>query len=121
MKKVLLVDDDPTILEFLEILFESRGFRVIMAENGEAALILARRVKPDLILLDMQMPITPGWVTAHALKKRGLGTASIPIIAVTGLASPEDEAAARNAGCDEFVAKPIDVDMLFEVVDRVLG
>ena len=121
MKKVLVVDDDPMILEFLKALFERRNFRVIEAENGEKAIILARREKPDLILLDMQMPITSGWVTAHELKKKGMGTSNIPTIAVTSLKSPEEEAAARKAGCDEFVAKPIDVDTLFHVVDKVLA
>ena len=120
MKKVLLVDDDDMILKFLKAHFESRDFRVFLAENGENAIILAQREAPDLILLDMNMPVMPGWVTARELKIRGRATADIPIIVVTAKTSADDEKAARKAGCDEFIAKPIDADKLFEAVDRVL-
>ena len=120
MRKVLLVDDDELILSFLKVHFQSRDFQVILAQNGEFALFLAQKEKPDLILLDMNMPVMPGWVTARELKKRGLGTANIPVIAVTAQTAADDETAARKAGCDDFVAKPIDVDKLFEIVDRVL-
>ena len=106
--------------EFPESPFESRDFQVILAKNGEFALILAQKEKPDLVLLDMNMPLMPGWVTARELKKHILGTANIPVIAVTALTTADDENAARNAGCDDFVSKPIDVDKLFEAVNRVL-
>ena len=120
MRKVLLVDDDELILSFLKAHFESRDFQVIVAKNGESALILAQKEKPDLILLDMNMPVMPGWVAARELKKRGLATANIPVIAVTTQTAADDEAAARKAGCDDFVAKPIDVDKLFEAVNGIL-
>ena len=119
-RKVMIVDDDESIRKFLKVHFESRDFQVILAINGASALILAQKEKPDLILLDMNMPVMPGWVTARELKKRGLGTANIPVIAVTAQTAADDETAARKAGCDDFVAKPIDVDKLFEIVDRVL-
>ena len=120
MKKILLVDDDEHIRSFLKIHFESRDFQVIQAENGESAIILANREMPDLILLDMNMPVTPGWVTAHELKQYGVATANIPIIAVTALTAADDEAAARKAGCDDFVSKPIDVEKLFKIVEGIL-
>ncbi len=120
MRKVLIVDDDESIRDFLKLHFEGRGFQVILAENGESALILAQKEEPDLILLDLNMPVMPGWVTARELKKSGLATANTPIIAVTAQTADGDEAAARKAGCDDFVAKPIDVDKLFEAVDRIL-
>jgi len=121
MKKVLLVDDDDLILKFLKPHFESRSFEVILAKNGETAIILAQREVPDLILLDMGMPVMSGWVTARELKVQGTATSNIPIIAVTALTSAKDEEAVRKAGCDDFIAKPIDVDKLFETVDGVLG
>ncbi len=121
MKKVLLVDDDDMILKFLKAHFESRDFQVLLAETGENAIILAQREAPDLILLDMNMPVMPGWVTARELKIRGRATAKIPIIAVTAKTAADDEKAARKAGCDKFITKPIDADKLFEVVDRVLN
>lgn len=120
-EKVLLVDDDELILKFLNVHFESRDFKVDVAENGEKAIIIAQRETPDLILLDMSMLVMPGWVTARELKMRGRTTADIPIIAVTAKTADDDEEAARKAGCDEFIAKPIDVDVLFEAVDRVLN
>jgi len=120
MKKVLLVDDDELILRFLKTHFEGRDFQVILAENGEAAITLAQKNMPDLILLDMEMPVMPGWVTARELKMSGALTANIPLIAVTAHATSDDEEAARKAGCDDFIPKPIDVDKLFEAVDRVL-
>ena len=70
MRKVLLVDDDEDILRFLKVHFESRDFQVILAKNGESALILAQKEKPDLVLLDMNMPLMPGWVTARELTKK---------------------------------------------------
>jgi len=121
MKKVLLVDDDELILKFLNVHFESRDFKVDVAENGEKAIIIAQRETPDLILLDMSMPVMPGWVTARELKMRGRTTADILIIAVTAKTADDNEEAALKAGCDEFIAKPIDVDVLFEAVDRVLN
>jgi DNA-binding response OmpR family regulator len=75
MKKVLLVDDDEMILEFLKAHFESRDFQVALAKNGENAIIQAQKETPDLILLDMNMPVMPGWVTARELKIRGRTTA----------------------------------------------
>lgn len=121
MKKVLLVDDDKIILMFLKAHFENRDFKVLLAENGETAVILAQRKAPDVILLDMDMPVMTGWVTASELKRPGRPTAAIPIIAVTARTSADDEEAARKAGCDDFIAKPIDVDRLFEAVDRALN
>lgn len=120
MKKVLLIDDDEMILKFLKIHFEERDFRVFLAANGESAVIQAQRELPDLILLDMEMPVMPGWVTAHELKKSGRATAGIPIIAVTARTGPDEEEAARNAGCDDFIPKPVDVEKLFETIDRIL-
>ena len=119
-RKVMIVDDDESIRNFLKLHFENHDFQVILAINGASALILAQKEKPDLILLDMNMPVMPGWVAARELKKRGWATANIPVIAVTTQTADNDEAAARKAGCDDFVAKPIDVDKLFETVYGIL-
>ena len=121
MKKVLLVDDDELIQKFLKSHFESRNFQVILAKNGEAAIALARKEEPDLILLDMNMPVMPGWVAARELKMLGTVTANIPIIAVTAHSTADDENAERKAVCDDLISKPIDVDTLFETVDGVLS
>ncbi len=121
MKKVLLVDDDPLIRDFLKLHFESRDFQVSTAENGKDALAKAESDVPDLIVLDMNMPVMTGWETAKELKKDGAPTAVTPIIALTAHKTHDDHVAAHEAGCDAFVEKPIEPERLFDAVKRVLG
>ena len=120
MKKVLVVDDEELFQIMISEILSPEGFEVIVAGDGEAAISLAQKEKPDLILLDMGMPVMPGWVTARELKLSGTVTANIPIIAVTAHTTSDDEEAARKAGCDDFIAKPIDADNLIKIIDRVL-
>ena len=121
MRKVLLVDDDELIRNFLKLHFESNDFQVTMAENGEDTLSVAASEAPDLIILDMNMPVKTGWETAKELKKAGAATADTPIIALTAHATHDDHVAAHEAGCDTFVEKPIDPGRLFDAAKRVLG
>ncbi|NQU58430.1 MAG: response regulator [Rhodospirillales bacterium] len=121
MSKVLIVDDDEIIRKFLTATFEERGFVVTLAENGGVALKSAKREKPVLIVLDMNMPLVTGWQVARELKRKGESTAAIPIIALTAHKTADDHAEAHEAGCDVFVEKPIKPELLFEAVDRVLG
>ena len=121
MRKVLLVDDDPLIRDFLKLHFESRDFQVATAENGQDALSKTESDVPDLIVLDMNMPVMTGWDTAKELKKDGAPTAAIPIIALTAHKTHDDHVAANEAGCDAFVEKPIEPERQFEAVKRVLG
>jgi CheY-like chemotaxis protein len=121
MSKVLLVDDDTLIRKFLKLHFESNGFSVTEAENGREALSMATSEMPDLIIMDMNMPVMTGWDAARELKKPGAVTAGIPIIALTAHKTPEDQNAAHESGCDTFVEKPIDPERLFKAVQRVLG
>ncbi len=121
MTRVLLVDDDPLIRAFLKLHFESRDFQVSTAENGSDALSKAESDVPDLIVLDMNMPVMTGWETAKELKKDGAPTAVTPIIALTAHKTHEDQTAAHEAGCDTFVEKPIEPERLFNAVKRVLG
>ncbi|MBC8338487.1 MAG: response regulator [Rhodospirillales bacterium] len=121
MKKVLLVDDEPLIRQFLKLHFETGGYQVSEAENGRDALDRAASEMPDLIVMDMNMPVMTGWDAAKALKKPGAATAGIPIIALTAQKTTEDQTAAHEAGCDTFVDKPIDAERLFKAVERVLS
>lgn len=120
MSKVLIVDDDGPIREFLKILFEGRGHEVISAEDGKEGLAKAESEGPDLIVLDMNMPVMTGWDAARELKKEGAATAQIPIIALTAQKTLDDQIEAHESGCDAFVEKPIDADRLFNAVERVL-
>jgi len=121
MSKVLLVDDDALIRSFLKLQFESRDFEVELAEDGKDALEKATSDVPDLIVLDMNMPVMTGWDAAKELKKDGAPTAATPITALTAQKTHEDQVAAHEAGCDTFVEKPIDPDRFFDAVKRVLG
>jgi len=121
MRKVLLVDDDIYVRNFLKLMFESCGFSVTAAEDGRIAVIEAEAGMPDLIVLDMNMPVMTGFRTAEELKKKGAATADIPIIAISALTTAEDHTAAHLAGCDAYLEKPIVPERLFEVVERVLS
>jgi len=116
MSKVLLVDDDAMIRSFLKPHFEGHEFGVGLAEDGRDALSKAAANVPDLIVLDMNMPVMIGWDAAKELKKDGA-----PIIALTTQKTHDDQVAAHEAGCDTFVEKPIDPARLLEAVKRVLG
>ena len=120
MAKVMLVDDDKQILDFLTQHFENRGDEVIQAEDGKAAVSMAASEKPDLIVLDMNMPVKTGWEVARELKAEGAPTSGIPIIALTAHKTADDHDEAHEAGCDAFVEKPIDPERLFETVERIL-
>ncbi|MCD6167928.1 MAG: response regulator [Caldisericia bacterium] len=106
--KILNVDDEEFNLEFLNAFLTSRGFEVIDAKDGREAVILATEKKPDLILMDIMMPIMDG-IEATRILKRNKNTKDIPIIIVTAAAHRENKARAAEAGADEFISKPIDL------------
>ena len=120
MSKVLIIDDDGPIREFLKNHFEGRGHKVITAEDGKEGLAKAESKGPDLIKLDMNMPVMTGWDAARELKKEDAATALIPIIALTAQKTLDDQIEAHESGYDAFVEKPIDPDRLFDAVDRIL-
>jgi two-component system cell cycle response regulator DivK len=104
-KRILVVEDQEDNRRILRDLLESAGYDVIEAENGEAALALVKSQRPNLILMDIQLPLMDGYEATRRIKAdRDLQ--SIPIIAVTSYALSGDEDKARAAGCDDFVTKP---------------
>ena len=107
MAKVLIVEDNPANMTLAVFLLESVGHSVISATDAEAALKLARDEQPHLILMDIQLPGMDG-LEATALLKRDEATRLIPVIALTALAMKGDEARIRAAGCDGYIAKPLD-------------
>ena len=106
MPRVLLVEDNPANMTLAVFLLESAGHAVITATNAEAGLALARSERPDLILMDIQLPGMDG-LEATMLLKEDEHTQHIPVIALTALAMKGDEERIRAAGCDGYIGKPM--------------
>jgi len=106
MARVLVVEDNVANMTLATFLLESAGHTVLSATDAETGLTLARAQKPDLVLMDIQLPGMDG-LQATALLKAGVATARIPVIALTALAMKGDEERIRAAGCDGYIAKPL--------------
>ena len=106
MARILIIEDNPTNMTLAIFLLQSAGHSVISATDAEAGLTMAREQKPDLILMDIQLPGMDG-LQATAILKRDPATRAIPVIALTALAMKGDEARIRAAGCDGYIAKPM--------------
>ncbi len=117
--RVLIVEDDPDSQYVYGLFLEHRGFEVISAGTGEEGIRLAREENPDVVLMDISIPTMDGW-TATRILKGDPATRSIPIIAITAHAFPEDREKAQEVECDGFLTKPCDPkDVLAEIL-RVL-
>lgn len=119
MPKILLVEDIPELREMLMRRLVKRNFAVVTAGNGEEACTIARSELPDLILMDMTMPVLDGWEASKQLKADAI-TQAIPIIALTGCAMAGDRDKALQAGCNDYETKPIDLNSLLEKMQRLL-
>jgi CheY-like chemotaxis protein len=108
---ILLVEDNEMNRDMLSRRLIRRGFEVEVAVDGESSIEMARRLKPDVILMDMGLPDIDGWEATRRLKADP-ATARIPVIALTAHALPGDEQVARDAGCDDYDTKPVDLDRL---------
>jgi two-component system, cell cycle response regulator DivK len=103
---ILIVEDNLPNRKLIEAVLRPRGYNLLIATNGIEAIELACREKPDLILMDLQMPIMSGYETTRRLKKIK-STACIPVVALTAHVLTEDRQQAMDCGCDGFIAKPI--------------
>ena len=117
MTKVLLVEDHEELWTFLSRRLRRRGFDVVLAHDGAQALEQVAAETPDLMLLDMDLPVMDGWTVARTLRGRSDTT---PIIALTAHAMTGDRAKALAAGCDEYHTKPVDFELLLQQMDDVL-
>lgn len=115
---VLVVEDHDDTREMLELLLGIFGCRVIAAGNGEQAVTLAEQTHPDLILMDMNIPLLDGLTVTRIIRAQA-ALNRVPIVAVTGFDTPKHHAAALKAGCNYCIAKPIDLDLLEELVKRL--
>ncbi len=120
MPTVLLVEDHPDNRGIYRTILEHGGLDVLEAEDGEAGVRIARERRPDLILMDVSLPLLDGWKATRILKDDP-GTAHIPIIALTAHALHGDRERAEEAGCDGYIAKPAPPRDVLEEVKRRLG
>ena len=119
IKTILVVEDQEDNRQILRDLLASAGFRMIEAHDGAQALTVARLQRPDLILMDIQLPLVDGYEATRSIK-RDPELKRIPVIAVTSYALSGDEQRAREAGCDGYVAKPYSTRRLLEKIGQFL-
>jgi len=120
MAKILLVEDNELNRDMLSRRLLRRGYEVVMAFDGAHGVAMAAQETPDVILMDMSLPVVDGWEAARRLKAAD-ATRAIPVIALTAHAMAGDEARAREAGCDDFDTKPVDFARLLGKVERWLA
>jgi len=118
-KTILVVEDQEDNRQILRDLLISAGFLMIEAHDGEQALAIARSQRPDLILMDIQLPLVDGYEATRSIK-RDPELKHIPVIAVTSYALSGDEQRAREAGCDGYVAKPYSTRNLLAKIGQFL-
>ena len=120
MAKILLVEDNEMNRDMLSRRLIRRGYEVVMAVDGQQGIDMARTQAPDLVLMDMSLPVIDGWEAAGRLKSAS-ETQNIPIIALTAHAMVGDREKAVGAGCDDFDTKPIDLSRLLGKIETLLG
>ena len=121
MKRVvLIVEDDPLNLKLIRDLLQVSGYTTLEATDGKQGIALAKGEKPDLILMDIQMPVMDGLKATRILKAEA-ETKDIPIIALTSYAMKGDEEKIRAAGCDAYMIKPIDTRIFVEKIGKYLS
>ncbi|HUG54741.1 MAG TPA: response regulator [Vicinamibacteria bacterium] len=120
MPKILLVEDNEMNRDMLSRRLERRGYDVVIAVDGQQGVDLAQSAQPDLILMDMSLPVIDGWEATRKLK--GLGPMkATPIIALTAHAMSGDRERALEAGCDDYDTKPIELPRLLGKIEALLG
>jgi CheY-like chemotaxis protein len=119
MPKILLVEDNEMNRDMLSRRLTRNGFEVVIATNGQEGVDLATSSKPDLILMDMSLPILDGWEATRQVKANP-ATKAIPVIALTAHAMVQDKEKALAAGCDEFDTKPVELPRLLEKIKALL-
>jgi CheY-like chemotaxis protein len=119
-RKVLLVEDNPDNRVIMQAILEHAGYAVLLAHDGDASVQVAVDHVPDVILMDVALPGITGWEAATQIKANE-GTSTIPIIALTALALPEDRRRAEEVGMDGYLTKPVSLARVLAEVERVLS
>ena len=120
MPKILLVEDNEMNRDMLSRRLERRGFQIVIAVDGAQGVSLAQSENPDLILMDMSLPVIDGWEATRQLKAKDAVKAT-PIIALTAHAMSGDREKALEAGCDDYDTKPIELPRLLGKIEALLG
>jgi two-component system cell cycle response regulator DivK len=120
MPKILLVEDNEMNRDMLSRRLQRRGYEVVIAVDGQEGVGLAQVEAPDLILMDMSLPVMDGWEATRLLKAASK-TMDIPVLALTAHAMSGDREKAMEAGCDDYDAKPIDLPRLLAKIEALLG
>ncbi len=119
MAKILLVEDNEMNRDMLSRRLLRKGFEVVIAVDGGQAVAMAESEHPDLILMDMSLPVIDGWEATRRVKVAKM-TAHIPVIALTAHAMSGDREKAISAGCDDYDTKPIEMQRLLEKIEALL-
>lgn len=119
-KTVLVVEDNDLNMKLFHDLLEAHGYQILQTKNGRDALRLAREHRPDLILMDIQLPEISGLEVTKLIKSDD-NLSAIPVVAVTAFAMKGDEEKIREGGCEAYIAKPISVAHFIETVQRFLN
>jgi CheY-like chemotaxis protein len=117
--RVLLVEDNEMNRDMLSRRLTRRGFEIILAQDGLTAIQMAKAEQPDVILLDMDLPVLDGWEAARRIRKDE-SVRRIPIVALTAHAMSGDRERALEAGCDDYETKPIDLDSLLGKMNALM-
>ncbi len=120
MAKILLIEDNEMNRDMLSRRLIRKGYEVVVSEDGAKGVAMGASEHPDLILMDMSLPVLDGWEATRKLKQAP-ETAAIPIIALTAHAMAGDRDKALEAGCDDYDTKPIELPRLLEKIRRLLG
>jgi two-component system cell cycle response regulator DivK len=117
---ILIIEDNRANMKLATLLVRNAGHTVLCAVDAETGLTQARAVRPDLILMDIQLPGIDG-LAATTLLKQDPATAAIPVIALTAMAMREDQAKTKIAGCDAYITKPLRYQELYAAIDALLA
>ncbi len=120
MARILLVEDNEMNRDMLSRRLARRGFEVLIAENGQSGVDLTVSERPDLVLMDMSLPVMDGWEATRRLKADP-NTSGIPIIALSAHAMASDRELALEAGCDDYDSKPVDLTRLVRKIEQLLA
>ena len=120
MSKILLVEDNEMNRDMLSRRLIRKGFEVIIAVDGQAGVDMASSTNPDIILMDLSLPVIDGWEATRRIKADS-ATQGIPVIALTAHAMAGDEQKALDAGCDDYATKPVDFKSLLGKIEKFIG
>ena len=120
MAKVLLVEDNEMNRDILSRRLSRRGYVVVFAMDGQQGVEMGRSEKPDIILMDMSIPVMDGWEATRRIKSDD-AMRNVPVIGLTAHAMSGDREKALKAGCDDYDTKPVELDRLIEKIERLLG